>query len=334
MATVERPHLAVHNIAAAVSELGLGLGREPPSIETEHRGGQCHVFQLTFKDKERDSLAVRVPLYMPGDDAKIHALEAEVKTLQILEAKQFPWAPRCRGYSLTFANPIQHPFVVLTWIAGSPLQWDDHVPPPPLRERLLAQLASFQLSLVECTLASSVPAAAFFERIMANRRKRVQDGKLPGLSDQDCLDQQRLLSTVLGDEGMSETALAMDHGDLQPDNIIVDADGNMQSVIDWAFAGMVPIARAAGLPRFLWPSESLGFASSPATQRDRQVYTASYASQPSQAAAYMRRWQGGNDMDLRTLYLESIFSKGMHSSLAQLGWQPISGQNERQPSFK
>lgn len=148
MAPIERQKLASDKIPAAISELG--LGGESPLLETEHRGGQCHVFQLSFKDRE--SLAVRVPLYMPNDADKIHALEQEVKVLQILEARRFPWAPRCRGQSLTFDNPIKHPFVVLTWVAGAPLRWDDQYPPQPIRDRVLTQMATIQISLIECTL--------------------------------------------------------------------------------------------------------------------------------------------------------------------------------------
>lgn len=93
------------------------------------------------------------------------------------------------------------------------------------------------------------------------------------------------------------------------------------SVIDWAFAAPVPIARAAGLPRFLWPSSSNGFAASSTSRSDRQIYLASLGSCTSPAAAYIRRWQCGQDAEFRTLYLESLLSKGMHVELAQVGWR-------------
>lgn len=35
----------------------------------------------------------------------------------------------------------------------------------------------------------------------------------------------------------------------------------------------------------------------------------------------MRRWQGAKDVDFRTLYLESISSKGMLASMASVGWK-------------
>jgi hypothetical protein len=92
------------------------------------------------------------------------------------------------------------------------------------------------------------------------------------------------------------------------------------SVIDWAFAAMVPIPRAAGLPSFLWPS-SVVSTPTPSIQRDREAYVASFAAQSSPAASYMRRWQTAGDVDFCTLYIESLFSKGMHLSLARAGWR-------------
>lgn len=35
----------------------------------------------------------------------------------------------------------------------------------------------------------------------------------------------------------------------------------------------------------------------------------------------MRHWQTAPDVDIRTLFLESLFSKGMHINLARVGWK-------------
>jgi hypothetical protein len=76
---------------------------------------------------------------------------------------------------------------------------------------------------------------------------------------------------------------------------------------------VVPIPRAAGFPRFLWPA-SLLTAPSPTVWADRRAYVASVAAHPSQAASYMRRWQTVPDVDIRTLFLEYLFSKGMRTA--------------------
>jgi hypothetical protein len=93
------------------------------------------------------------------------------------------------------------------------------------------------------------------------------------------------------------------------------------SIIDWAFADLTPIQRAAGLPRFLWPPPSMYAHLSPVTQSDREAYMASFSTRSSPATLHMRRWQNPPDVDFRTLYIESLFSKGMHFHLAQAGWK-------------
>jgi hypothetical protein len=138
------------NIFAAVSQIGI-VGN-CPFLNGEFRGGECRVFKLSFKDEA--SVAIRV--LHPNDDSShnntIATVQIEVRILKELEAKGFPWAPRCLGASLTFDNPVKHPFVVLTWAEGLPLSWDENYPPRPLRDILLGQIASIQLSLIECTL--------------------------------------------------------------------------------------------------------------------------------------------------------------------------------------
>ncbi|KAI3321466.1 hypothetical protein HD806DRAFT_545691 [Xylariaceae sp. AK1471] len=264
----------------------------------------------------------RVPLYMSVHNQfeKIPVVKMEVEILQMLEAKGFHWAPKCRGYSLIFDNPIKHPFIVLTWIEGSRLAWNKSFPKKPYRDSLLGQIASIQLSLIECTLENrSTTAKAYFERLLTNRRTRVGEGKLLGISNQDCVDQKGLLDHVLGRE-RDNTIFALEHGDLKPDNFIVDDKYNIQSVVDWGFAAFVPIIRSAGIPRFLWPG--LAHCRPDAVvQKDRQSYTMSFVSQQSQAALYMQRWQIAEDVDFHILYLESLFSKGMHASLARIGWR-------------
>lgn len=80
----------------------------------------------------------------------VSVLRSELRTLQTLKDKGFPWAPRCRGHSLSFDNAVRHPFIVLTWIDGTALRLDENVP-EWARDRVLAQMAAIQVSLIECT---------------------------------------------------------------------------------------------------------------------------------------------------------------------------------------
>jgi hypothetical protein len=60
---------------------------------------------------------------------------------------------------------------------------------------------------------------------------------------------------------------------------------------------------------------------SPTLQDDRKAYVASLTSQSSQVASWMLLIYSSNDVDFRHCFLESIISKGMHRSLAALGWE-------------
>ena len=181
----------------------------------------------------------------------------------------------------------------------------------------------------------------YFGRRIRNRLRRVREGDIPGLTEKDCFDQQALLEQVLGEDRES-TVFAIDHGDIKPGNIIVDDSYNIrwyihmeysryvfgarptkcESVIDCGFAALVPIARAAGLPRILWPTDSANkFAPNRTILKDRQTYIHSLSSYTSPAALSIRRWQTAKNVGFCTLYLESIFGKGMHVSMARIGWK-------------
>ena len=199
---------------------------------------------------------MRVPVYMDHDDAKINALCTELHTLQTLQEKGFPWAPRCRGSSLSFNNAVRHPFMLLTWVNGVTLPWDETVPARAVRDKVLTQMAAIQLALIEYTYKDGtylsislftslflrsveayqvyvlgiVTAAKYLERVAANRLTRVVEAQIPGLSEQDCTDQHALIAAVLGPD-TDDTALAMDHGDFKLDNIVVDDEYNIKGYV-------------------------------------------------------------------------------------------------------
>jgi aminoglycoside phosphotransferase (APT) family kinase protein len=155
MTSTSPPTIDPSALFAAVS--ALGIGGTAPSVDAVFSGGEHHTYKLTFKNHE--SLAVRVPLYTgivgsisstPED--VIDTVRHEMRTLEMLEEKGFKWAPRCLGGSLTFENEIGSPFLVLTWVEGETLRWDDELPPSPQREKVLGEIAGIQASLIECTL--------------------------------------------------------------------------------------------------------------------------------------------------------------------------------------
>ncbi|KAL7957692.1 hypothetical protein V8C34DRAFT_314695 [Trichoderma compactum] len=304
MASHPAQNLEPTSILAAIAELG--VGGNGAFIDGEFNGGECRIFKLGFKDQA--SIAVRVPHHTNDGDDIIAMVQTEVRILQMLQAKGFHWSPRCRGFSLTFDNPIKYPFIVLTWVEGSALAWDDNFPPQPLRGALLGQIASIQLSLITHTLENrSTSAATFFQRRIKNRSTQVREGRIPGLSKEDCINQQALVCQVLG-QAQNDTAFAVEHGDIKPNNIIVDEDYNIQCVIDWGLATFVPISKAAGLPYFLWSSDTdpAGVAPSQSLLKDIRAYIASFSSQTL-------------PMALSMLHLHN--TEDVHTSMARAGWR-------------
>ncbi|KAL7786153.1 kinase-like domain-containing protein [Trichoderma afarasin] len=263
MASYPAQNLEPTNILAAVAELG--VGGNGAFIDGEFNGGECRIFKISFKDHA--SIAVRVPHQVDDQDDIVATVQIEVHILQKLEEKGFHWSPRCCGFSLTFDNPIKYPFIILTWVEGSPLSWDDNFPPRPLRGALLDQIASIQLSLIKCTLGNrmhdvptrkydsdlvvlgSTSAATFFQRRMKNRSTQVREGRAPGLSEEDCINQQALVCQVLGQD-QNDTAFAVEHGDIKPSNIIVDEDYNIKCVIDWGFCHLCTNLKSCRPPAF------------------------------------------------------------------------------------
>lgn len=69
-------------------------------------------------------------------------------------------------------------------------------------------------------------ATAYFDRLANNKLFRVRSGQLPGITEKDCIEQKELLRYVLHPE-LNDAPFAMDHGDLAPANILIDAEYNV-----------------------------------------------------------------------------------------------------------
>ncbi|KAH8691063.1 hypothetical protein GQ44DRAFT_744738 [Phaeosphaeriaceae sp. PMI808] len=253
-----------------------------------------------------------------SQDAIISVLRGEKDVLEEIGKTCFAWAPKYHDSSFTFENSIRFPFLALSWIKGSPLSWSTTHPPRPTRDKILSQVAEIQIALIECTKGFRGTATQYFTRLSNNKLRRVRDGQLPGINEQDCFEQQRLLHQVLYPE-LENAPFAIDHGDLAPLNIIVDSEYNVTGIIDWGFASKVPVQLAGRLPRLLQLSE-LVLPPGLTLQEYRKAYIASLTSHPSQAVSWMSLLYSSEDVDFRHCFLESMISKGMHRSLASLRW--------------
>jgi hypothetical protein len=62
--------------------------------------------------------------------------------------------------------------------------------------------------------------------LVDNKLHRIRNGQLPEITEQDCFDQKGLLHRLLYSE-LENAPFAIDHGDLAPQNMIVDSEYNI-----------------------------------------------------------------------------------------------------------
>ncbi|KAM0739390.1 hypothetical protein ACQRIT_007127 [Beauveria bassiana] len=352
MLLLHEQNLSPEAIVEAVSSIlhGAGSGCNA-TFEGAYGGDEYHVFRVSFSDMPSVCLRVEHARHEDAPQAIIDRVEGERRMYERLGKVDFHWSTRLVGASLSFANPIGYPFLVLDFAGEERLRWTDEVPRQPARAALLRRLAEIQMQLVQRTLETrDMTAYEYFEQKIQRRLTRIRQGNLPELAEQDVLDQLALLPRVLGQD-KNNRLFAMEHGDLKAESIISSGEQfTIEAIVDWGTAEMVPIMQAARLPPLL-RCESADDVPTETMLRDRESYvavaamaaatatmTASVGKDTSAAtaaaataaaataAAAMRKAQGGLNVDFRTLYLESIKSEGMLASMARAGWRlPYSG---------
>ncbi len=118
---------------------------------------QSLVYAVGFRDS-KDIWAVRVPLYSKSNlkpGAIPELVSYEMVTLRRLSDIEFRWSPRLIGGDASYDNSIKHPYLVLTWIPGTPLEWTPAIPAQQeQRDKVLRQVVDLQLELVRCTKES------------------------------------------------------------------------------------------------------------------------------------------------------------------------------------
>ncbi|SPQ25402.1 10de04a2-fcb5-4ae7-99f3-c83f92eb1240 [Thermothielavioides terrestris] len=323
------------------------FGTEKSPLE----GGEAVVYAVRFPDGV--TWAVRVPVHAAkslGPASLAAFMETQATMLTRLAKSGFRWSPKLVSFDCGFDNHISHPYFVLSWFDGLPLQWTDTYPPEPqVREKILRQIVDIRLELAECTkdLRPNASALAFLTRVVDGKIMRALTDEKPVFTPRDCFVHRALLPHVVHDALESEPSVfAISHEDLAAHNIIVDSEYNITGIVGWNFARVLPLQLAFRLPRFLaiepdspnetapqTPEDIRAFATqflqpSKALLTDRQYLTAylatviADASQPERAALAetMKSVLSDPDADWRYLVVEACFSKGMHAWLVHRDW--------------
>jgi hypothetical protein len=117
--------------------------------------GFYSIYALQYPDGSR--CAVKIPIYMAHKTQEEQsiiaaAVDAEIATLEYLSSKKFAWSPKAITYSSNFQNPLGFPYMILTWMNGDSLEWNERMPRTlKLRESVLKQVAYIMLDLAMVT---------------------------------------------------------------------------------------------------------------------------------------------------------------------------------------
>ncbi len=143
------------NIPAIVTRLRPGTFDSAFFYGTEKApivGESCFIYAIKCSDETIWAVRVPIPLANLPIEELSGGVQTEVGILKRLELDGFRWSPKVLGFHTGFANPIAFPYIVYTWIEGTPLIWSDTLPPHRnFRDRILEQMAEIILELADCS---------------------------------------------------------------------------------------------------------------------------------------------------------------------------------------
>lgn len=218
------------------------------TAQTPLSGKQCLVYAVTFPHEI--TWAVRIPVHashLPREELT-GTVEHEVSVFKRLKRGGFTSSPELVAYSAGFDNAIGFPYIVSTWIHGTPLQWMESIPSArEMRNRIIRQIGSILIQLAECSRDSSIIKEIlslpvhFYLRDDRYRHRcchisdqdrrpeilRVLKGQLPGIDLRSCLLQRALVRKAVH-HNTEQMLQLLSHEDLDPSNIIVDDEYNIK----------------------------------------------------------------------------------------------------------
>lgn len=314
------------------------------TAHTPFSGKQAHVYVAAFPDSNittHTQWAIRVPVHAShlGPEGPADIVKSEVSVLQTLQAAGFKWSPRVIAFDAGFENAIRFPYIVLTWVPGTPLRWTREIPARREdRDKVIGQVVQMIIELACATISENACSGYEYLVTMIDRQIcRVVKGQLKDLALHNCLVHRALARRAI-DPVLDSHQFMISHDDLAPENIIVDDDYNVTGIIDWGFARNLPLQFGLTYPRFLnieppWdlnkdppPTDMRAFLATfltpcPTLEQDR-AYSTTLLSAQSTDPMILRflKFVSSPHLDWRRFIFEAAHSKGLHSWMANRSW--------------
>ncbi|KAL5606855.1 uncharacterized protein BROUX77_004048 [Berkeleyomyces rouxiae] len=221
-----------------------------PIVSTQ---GVLYVLQGT--SRQRYSLRIPTHLSHHSKDDIVRAVQHQVGLLRRLADSGFSWSPRLMAESTEFDNPLGSPYMVVGWIEGRPLRWNDTSPSDRrLRNKVLWQMADIILELAMCTQETRCghTASSYTTELIDREVMCVSRGEYPDITRtlRDCFIQRALVHRAF--QGVPEiSSFSLSHESLSAENILVDDNYNIVGIVGWGFSRPLPIQYTLRFPQFL-----------------------------------------------------------------------------------
>ena len=89
-------------------------------------------------------------------------MQGEIEILKLLNANGFEWAPKRIGFDLSYDEEVGFLLIILSWVLGDPLEWNDDVPLHRCaRDKILPQVVELVLRLIQCINVNSRNSVRF-----------------------------------------------------------------------------------------------------------------------------------------------------------------------------
>lgn len=208
---------------------------------TPYLGGEYAVFVLEVKEAD-----LRLCVRLPRRVARLHVshlLNREVELRQRMESANVHPFQKLIAFDTSSDNALQSSYIILEWIDGILLCWNDGFPQRDHRKKVLQDVANASLDLLKVSngglsLILSTPnlleliklgmsAWDWITSRIGRKISRATKKTIPGATLAECEMQRSMISEFWTPE-LDHAPHVLVHGDVSVNNIIVEENFDLQ----------------------------------------------------------------------------------------------------------